>query len=535
MDPSTALFSMVSAVLPLVLLAALAARIGAGADRPWKLAQELGLALGAGLVGTVMCQGLLGALAQGGNGAASSDFLQICEAIELSRRGDLGHWTVQRSMVVAAPAILLAEAFGLVDALVASSTLGQLALLSGLHLWASALGGRLAGGAAVLLACAIAPLAALGHFATFYPPMLAAFVWAAAGSVVALKDPKPPSFLLGGLSLGLTLAAAPRGLIFGLPAALLLGIAVGGVPRWRDRAVAMVLVFGCLVASWCLARATGSPAGMGLDEHLANYVQDALRFAGRSPDAALTALFHDINDNKLGFVWGWRGLSSIPLTLERMVALQMGSARVLGAIAPPSADWVGLIGPWLGVAAAGAGLSLASLGRSRLLVGLALSAAPFLLSLWGSLGLVSHTRYLANGAPVLALLGGLGLALAARGLGPALRPVGRKERQRQGSPARADLLVLLLLALAVVGLLPSGLSPRASWRTRMVVDSEPAASLLYAASDAPLEGIGDARALTCIEGLRADFARGLPVGSRLLGWTASARDLGEQPAPWPGH
>jgi len=71
----------------------------------------------------------------------------------------------------------------------------------------------------------------------------------------------------------------------------------------------------------------------------------------------------------------------------------------------------------------------------------------------------------------------------------------------------------------VLGMVPTWLSPVANWRSPVSADIEPSNSLWHAAHS---ELLPVDVAAECAEALNEDFASGLPIGSRLLGWTVDS-------------
>jgi hypothetical protein len=78
-------------------------------------------------------------------------------------------------------------------------------------------------------------------------------------------------------------------------------------------------------------------------------------------------------------------------------------------------------------------------------------------------------------------------------------------------------VVGLGILLLVLGVIPSWLSPSASWRWPVESDNNVVDALRSALTG---EQVGPRPIPLCTQALQADLDRGLPAGSRLLGWSA---------------
>ena len=144
-------------------------------------------------------------------------------------------------------------------------------------------------------------------------------------------------------------------------------------------------------------------------------------------------------------------------------------------------------------------------------MGMFVGLAPFAMALKTAATAVAHARYAARGIAVIPVI--LGVGFAALYLGS----LSDKDHEAS-TPALSlrDALVVSLIGLLVLGTIPTWLSPSARWRLPISADVEPAKTLWHASQDAPLPPQVNGQ---CVDALRGDFRKGLPVGSRLLGWT----------------
>ena len=110
----------------------------------------------------------------------------------------------------------------------------------------------------------------------------------------------------------------------------------------------------------------------------------------------------------------------------------------------------------------------------------------------------------------------LGVGFASLFLGP----LARKDQVSEDPLfRRSDFGAMVLVLAVVLGMVPSWLSPVATWRAPVSSDIEPANSLWYAKSETNLPPDVSPR---CMEFLREDLASGAKSGSALLGWEVAA-------------
>jgi hypothetical protein len=117
---------------------------------------------------------------------------------------------------------------------------------------------------------------------------------------------------------------------------------------------------------------------------------------------------------------------------------------------------------------------------------------------------------MANGITMVPVLLGVGFAVVYLGC-----LTEKDEVRLRPWFTKTDGIGLALVLVALLGIIPTWLSPVANWRAPVSADIEPSSSLWHSAnsSDLPLD-----ISHRCAEALQRDFADGLPVGSRLMGW-----------------
>ena len=436
----------------------------------------------------------------------ASDFSQYCESIGAFRDLEMVGWNKQRSVVAGWLPSVLASSFGVVDGLLVAGLLSYAAMGSGIFLWARALHGRLAGMSAAILACASAPLVQLTRTASFYPEAVAAYVLSGAGAVLALRYRTVPALLAAGLGVGLVLLVDVRGLIWALPALGLGLLAVVGMRSWGRRIMGLLALVLPLGLSHTMGEVAYFEKTPSLEQQAVFYVDEAVRRTGGDTGTPIGDRAYPSR-----FVWGWSPLQDLPKTVKYMVELNRRVPEEVGQHMETVHTRRTHVLPWL--APGLAGLLLAAWGVRRrpwVLVALFGAAVPFAVALRSATTLVSHPRYVANGMALIPILLGVGVAVLAQG---ALQ---RRDAQLEsdGPPWGLMAGVGALLVL-VLGIVPSWLSPTATWRSPIGADTEPKHSIEVAQAEAPaaedVSGI-------CVAALRADYESGHAPGSRLYGW-----------------
>lgn len=471
---------------------------------------------------------ILESLALGGTGTAlgtllpelfasapvlAPDFDQYCAAVSAVRAGDLAAVPPQRGVIGSLLPGLLARPLGVVDGLLGAAWLGRLGVMVGLAAWVRAAGGgRMGAAVAVATVLSVHPLWTLGRTLAFYPQWLAVAVATCATATWAVRQRSASTVALAGACAACSLLVDVRGLLAALPA---LGVALGvaGVlPDRRKAAASIGAIVLSLGASYWVAHAVVPLEAPGIEQQGLRYLEEAVmrRDAPGRPslEDALMRARHE------QFLWGHRQARGLAGSLSRLSAEQQRVATHLdtvGRAVDPVNSTTRHLGAFPLLAALGGGIWLVGAARRRdpELLATTICGAPFVLSLVTASTVVGGARYFAAGAPVLVL----GLAMGVAEVG---RAIGRRGRRHRTPSGIADLAPAIVLCCFVLGFLPSAWHPTASWRSALWGDEEPAQTLKLA-WEQPVDG---ERAVLqeCLDGLRRDRERGLPRGSRLLGW-----------------
>lgn len=465
-----------------------------------------------------------------GEVVTAADFQGYCGSVS-ALRGDhapyLMYWYPMRSLASGLLPSLLARSMGILDGLAAGALISGMVVAGGLYLWGRALGGRLSGVTAAVAGGAVAPLVLTTRLVSFYPEITAALTLSAAGAALALRFRTWPAIAAGSTGAALALLADTRGLIWALPALGLTAVAVALPPRTR-LLYRILALFLPLVLSFLLGRVAYGPTAP-LEFQLATSANDTSGTVGVMPETG----------EQEGFRWGHSNPLRIPWTL---VAIWKASGQVSEAVsgrevgARNEQAWRQHVRPWLPVAWVCLGLALAGLIRRPVLAaGLIATALPFAVSLRGTTGWEVTLRYLGMTYPMLPVLFGLALSTIVQGR----LPRAGSEGESPPSPAPAGgrrtamallrpVLAVLILALLVLGTVPSWLSPVAPWRVPWEAHPEAQQTARHVSSGA--EGPGTPVFPPCTDGLRMDVERGLDPECGFYRKRAPA----PEPAPPPG-
>lgn len=381
----------------------------------------------------------------------NGDFIDVdlgvyCTALSVARDGDLTAWPGKLSLfsghVLAAPA----ARFGILPTLTGGAIVSAGVFGGALFAWVRAISGRLGGLCAVLLALGNSQLVLLSRNPSFYAETTAACTVGMAAVAAAVRWRTPRTLLLGGAGVGLVLLADTRFLSMGVAAAgLVLAAAAFGRPSRLPLRLALVLA--PVACSWALSNAWFAQKQTNPGDYVSGTVGQAAAFLQDVPGYPMDAATNE-RARRADHAWGHDSVAKIPAALVEIAAMasrvpaeRARSADVLNGRAAN-------LDPWLlplGVATL-AGLYTLRRQPWALLAGLG-TLAPFLANLAFVVRTLPQPRVLALGMISVPVLLGIGL-------GDPNRPwLGR----RTGA-------LLLLLTLAVLGTVPSFLSPWAGWR-----------------------------------------------------------------------
>lgn len=406
----------------------------------------------------------------------ASDFSQYCDAVVALTHGASEQVPLQRSVVAGLLPALFARELGVVGGLAAAAGVSACLLVGGIYLWARTLAGREVGVLAALLTGTIGPILLLSRTITFYPEATAGVLLASGFSIAFLRWRNSPVALLAGLSLGLALCLDVRNVLYVLPA---LGVSLWAVllspGAWGWRSWRLLLLLGPVYLSWWVAHQHVSFQTPGLLLQTAYFLRDAQRIAGHSQWVQISG--HD-------FLWGRSLPWELPGGIQAVQRLTEEVAQQLKA-APNVATVRDLhVGPWQQPTLfAILGMVWALRHQPLLLVASVGLMVPYLGALVLATQILPHARYLGMSMAPLPVLLALGL-VGAYGLSGQLleRLAGLTRKGALQSPAPsaqpgghlgAALVRLGLVLLLVLGVVPSPLSPTASWRQRLAADEYP--------------------------------------------------------------
>lgn len=522
--PTVTVLGLLASVLWPLLLLPLGLRFLAsgrsGEFRRWSTRTDLGLALLCGVVASTLSTLWMPRYFMDGWGLSAWDFTDYCGCLG-AFRGDPGSiWNLNRSLVAGLLPSLLARRLGVFDALLVSAVLSHVGIGAGIYLWGRALHGRAAGIAAVLISCAVAPLAELPRTITFYPEIVAVCILSAAGATAAIRFRTLPAIAAGSVGIGWVLLMDFRGLLFALPELTVVVAAAcwparGGNPA---RVIGLAVLSASLLVSWYAGSYAYHPhATGGLEAQTLALAAESGNLVG---DDTLENQRRTWSQS--GFVWGY----SSPIGIPRSLIVLLQVARAIPDRVPT--DQHNLLAlrthllPWFAPSAVAAILLSWGLRRRLdVLAGFLVTCVPFVVILWVGTRVWAQPRYLSHGMAIVPVLLGAGFAVLLHGERPFPRWRGATATAPRASAAVAPLiqrpvrvwLAIGLLALCVLGVVPSWIGPRAPWRRVLDVGVEP-----YRWAEAATTGGThmNRQQESCVSALRADIDAGLPVTGRLF-------------------
>ncbi len=421
----------------------------------------------------------------------TADFDEYCAGTAVMRDGaawvEGAGWPVKRSRLAGLGAGLAARWLGIVDGLLLLSVLGTFLMALATALWASMLGGRVAGAAALGVLLALGPTLLLPRQVSFYGALAASGALAAAAVGAAMVRPRSRWFWVAAVMVWVPVLVDLRGFFWTAPLAA--GLAAS-TSRWRR--LSLVPLFGL---GWILGRVAYPHNALPLEVQVwqaANVV--AFDGGARPPEAWMSR----------GLVWGRSALMDLPGSVWALLRMPRGEAGHRIALDPhvlPSAPmWT-----WL-IVACGVGLLGAVRARGRVRVAMGVTCGPGLV-LWG-LALASdlaEPRLLVGAGPALAVVVACGLV--------------------SSRTSSNKVFSVLVLGLGMV-LVPTGwgLAWNAPWRPQ-VHARQSHIERLMASVDSGRRESGRLRG-RCVAALREDQAAGHPSGSRWLGEVTSGESGG---------
>ncbi len=381
----------------------------------------------------------------------ASDFPEYCGCLLALNEGKADLWSTNRSVISAWPAAFFSRHLGVLDGFLAASLGSAAWTVAAVALWARALHSRLAAVLAALFYVALSPLVVSSRMINLVPEMGAIFATGAALTAVALRWPRPSLLFLGGVGAGLTLLAELRGILWAMPLFGMLGLAaLQGEKRRIPLRIGCVLL--PLFGAW-LAGPVAYPQGTTPLEHQVNlqfrYAEMGLTDARYQPPWDV-ATSH--------FVWGRSRVTDIPATLAHLRSQRQFVPTYEKIAQLEDAAGGAVIRHWLPVLPFAGLLALWGLRRRPWLVlGLVGTVLPFLVALQGSvMASRSVLRFLANSMLFVPLLLGIAGATLA-----STAPRSGRQGWLRGLAGAA------IVGTAVLGVVPSSLSPQASWRVHL--------------------------------------------------------------------
>lgn len=502
---------LVWASVPLAVVAVVARRFSGrlDVDAPFCVRRDLGLALVGGLCFALLSLFVMFPHFVHGAPVTGADFHDYCSCIGASRGDHSVGWRTSRSVAAGIVPAVLARPLGVIDGLLAGSFVSQWVTGAGIMLWARALHSRLAGVAAITMACSVAPVVVMSRDVSFYPEVVAVCVMAAALSVLALRFRSMGLLFAAGVAVGLVLLIDVRGLVWAPPFLVVSSLAVIQKRRWPKMTLAACVLLAPLVVSYLAGPSvflTGVPS---LERQMESMVDDTMKALG-------TPTEWPEERPDLGTVWGRTSLLDFPSSMLRLQAARAVVPDTVRAH-PENVQARGFhILPWLPLYLWALGIALWGLRRRPwLIAGLLVPAVPFLMTIYSSGWYLFRPRFLSSGMPIVPVMLGVALAIVIAGA------LSREDlKTRQPFSMTLPVTVAMMMPL-VLGWVPSWFSPSADWRAPIFADNNPVDAIKAALGDPDQ---GPRATPVCSQVLQADFGRGIQPGSRILNWHLESAD-----------
>lgn len=456
-----------------------------------------------------------------GSPFSQSDFSQYCEVVDAARRHLRDTDSPHRSWLVGVLLSPIVEVWGIRDGLAMGSAIATTLVGVGLYLWGFAVGGRMAALLSVLLLPAVPCLTLLPRMLSFYPEFCGIVALVCGSTAMAIRLQNSRWVLTAASMVGIAMLIDLKALLWILLPLLAIFI-VAAIETTVKRALLRVLaVAAILTLSWKLGSWVW-PSDMGgtLEGQMSSYVGDIIQRNtgdehGRqiASDPAVCGF-----SPTLGFRWGTGSPLDIPRTLNCLRKLQaLIPEKVLenSWILERKAYYVTPLFPWVGICGliSMVGLGFQAVQRKTLLrlAALLVPLPPMLLSLQAAAAQEADPRRLVTSLLFLPVFTGVFFTILFRWQGGAVTerlPMPRWSK-RVLKPWALNLILVGMVELFLFGILPSFLSPAASWRVPFLSEQE---KVLYGIANT---GKDDQN---CVSAIQRDLAEGQPNLSRFEGW-----------------
>ena len=338
---------------------------------------------------------------EGSGVITTSDFSEYCRSVAAAADGRHTAWSANRSRLSGLTAIVLSPHLGTQDALLVNAWVGTGLLGAGLYLWGRAVHSPLAGIAAVLLACTMPPVVALGRMLTFYPVIVGTLTFATGVVAAACRWPSIRSAVAAGGAIGLALLVDLRGLLWAIPLLGLSGLWLAASAKPRAIPARWLALLLPIAAAWWWAPWAYPPQTTSLEvlAELSKGWQGVVKDWHARPPGPSDG----------GYIWGRSDISRIPDTIRWLAAQGDRVPDFLRTHPRTMAGLQSYLLPLRNILTAASIVAVAGTLRSPtrlvLMVG---TSVPFALALNGAIAArFAGLRFLGNGMPFLAILAGV--------------------------------------------------------------------------------------------------------------------------------
>jgi len=391
-----------------------------------------------------------------------TDFAEYCVAV-IEMDGDLSSSDIppKRTRLAALLPTTFYQFTGMMNGIALSSILSTVLVFMCVFAWASALGGAGAGLYAVGILSMMAPMVLMSRFLTFYPPIVLATVFAAAGLALWGRFRTPLAALICGLGVAACLLIDVRGVVWAVPF-WVGGICLLSLNMKAKNVLAALFLHIPIWSSWFGGWWSYSPNAASLEKQL-DVRPLYVGFDESNP------LFQPPWTIDSGFVWGWFEPTQILHTMD-FVWTQRSypvPSRFLewqvtdGGPKDEIAFWTTAV--MIGVLLSVGTVTFRTFGKGKAERALLLlcTLSPFLLLFHSLQSMVEqHIRFYMHTMPGIAVALGVGMAIRPSGY------VGLKQWHKIPERTRSVLWTIVVLGL-LYGVHFSSVSPlyaQADWR-----------------------------------------------------------------------